>query len=264
ENTEEDGEYIPVNLVSLNLINFRCDTILHDCIYWDCFKSSSFELLVSDGINIFKYNINTKEKNIIYTVSNDQVRVSKLVEFNDRVYFIETDYNDNTYHFYSLESGNVNNIYTTKFSEYEFPEVSLKLIDRNIVCLFQFELCIFNVDTNKFNLIQAGVSDFAISNTSIIYLTYPDNKSSKNTMYEYKFDNSLNIELKDYPFTVSNYNLHTRCIDSINEVYYYNGKIIYLYSSSHWKKEDDCNFIIFKNNKVTVFFNRDGFYVTIQ
>lgn len=258
---EEAGEYPAYNLIAIDTQSGVRDTILQNSIYWAYANGNNSKILVSDGIDIFNYNLETHQKTVLYSLQNKESQISKIIEANNLIYFIELDYGQDLFYFNVLNNGCKHNIYSAPFSEYSYEQTFLKLVDKKLVCQFQFYLCFFDLEENLMNVISTTVDDVAVTNTSIIYSYINHNYDPiKKTIGEYDLNNNTKTEFKDLPFIPVYKGLYSRQINGINQVYYYEGMDLYLYNSPTWVQENKDDFLIFKNRKIEVFLHNDVFY----
>ena len=264
-NDEELDESTPVSLFLFDIKTGEKETLLSDCIYWNCIKINDFVISYTDGKTIFTYDISQKKKKEVYSNQDENVDIMCIVSNEEIIYLFEVNHLNDTCTFKQISPAKNEIIFTMVFSPYESVAVTSYALESKIVFQLQNLIYVYDVAEKQLMLITSHGTGFSISNNSVIYsyFYFPENDLPRIQLREYDLFSTKEKEITNFSFHLFYHTLFSLLADGKYQTYYKYGNELYLFSNLQWTKKDVNLFLIYQDEEIDVFLG-NGFSFTIH
>jgi hypothetical protein len=218
--------------------------------------------------NLYVYDISNKQKKALYKMkeSFELVGIS-LDNEKENVYVVEVNKNKNLFNIVRINLRNQVSkvVASTNFDLEAVEYVDAEIVENNnkLYILIDFTLYNFNIINNQLDLIDSGITDFALDNEYLYFFqNYTDNKP-KLEVLNLLTNKRFNLDkIGKYKIVESIYSCEHRKLQ--NSIINNNYKAALNYCDGFFKAKDlsfepTDKFILFENEKVQVFKTRDNF-----
>lgn len=262
---EDLDESTPRSLYTINIVTCQVDTLVLNSPYNCCAPLDSITCFFSEDGNIYINDFKTQKKTNVITSNADGCIINEMIVNNNTLYFLETDFSTQIIRLKAIKQPfdkDAATILEFPFSELESSKVKLFKMKDAIAFEIQNQLYLYDTITNSNIVISSQVADFAASDNSILYSAYNqthDEEYKKLQLNSYDITSKNEHHIIELPFKLFQHDLFSRSINGIYQAYYHNGNSLFAWDGSTWCQEISSPFLIYKNKRIEVYKDSEGF-----
>lgn len=193
---DEADEFKEKNLLLMNLVTKREDTLIRNAFFIDVEKFSDNEIIMTDGNTISIYNINSKQTINVYSLFDDDMTILDVITNEKDIYFFVRDYNYYKVLFYQLlPNNNMSLLHSFKYAELENPGLNTFLDNNYSYIRVNGDLYSFHLKSKTTNkLTDEYVYSFNFMNDTLFYISHAEDITSLKSISKDNLKQDIIIE----------------------------------------------------------------------